>query len=141
MPHDDFRDLPTWLLTQAARRAHRILSDTFVERGASGYQFRVLSVVRSGSATQADVGRRAHLDRRDVTVTVRGLVQAGLVRRDASDHDARVQLVTLTGKGRRRLAELDRAAARVQDDVFAALSPRERSQLVDLLQRIADSRT
>ena len=141
MPHDDFRDLPTWLLTQAARRAHRILSDTLAQRGATGYQFRVLSVLRSRSATQADVGRRAHLDRRDVTVTVRDLLQAGLVRRDGSEDDARVQLVTLTAEGLRRLAELDRAAARVQDDTFAALSPRERSQLVDLLQRIADPRT
>jgi MarR family transcriptional regulator, lower aerobic nicotinate degradation pathway regulator len=139
--HEDFRDLPTWLLARAALRSHRILRDHLAAHGVTGYQFRVLSVLRSCSASQAQVGRRAHLDRRDVTVTVRELAEAGLVRRNRSADDARAQLVSITDNGLQRLAELDLAATRVQDDTFAALSPHQRSQLLDLLQRIADPAT
>jgi DNA-binding MarR family transcriptional regulator len=138
MPDSDFTGLPTWVLTRAALRSHQILVDHLGRRAASGYQFRVLSVLRSGPITQADIGRRARLDRRDVAVTVGELAKTRLVSRKRSPHDARVQLVSITDQGRERLAELDQAMDDVQEATFGALSPPERRQLLDLLQRIAD---
>jgi DNA-binding MarR family transcriptional regulator len=72
-----------------------------------------------------------------VAVTVTELAKTHLVSRERSAHDARVQLVSITDRGRERLAELDEAMDDVQEAIFGALSPRERRQLLDLLQRIA----
>lgn len=135
---DDFRRLPTWGLARAAARSHRVLSGALAGLGATGYQFRVLSVLRRAPATQAEIGRNAHLDPRDVTVTVAHLVGAGLVARDRSEEDARALVVTVTDAGLEWLRHLDRAAEAAQDEVFGTLSAEERTVLLGLLGRIAD---
>lgn len=141
MPEPDFRQLPTWLLAQAAHRAHRLLQDRLSEAGATGYEYRVLSALTAvGEATQADLGRLALLDRRDVTVTVRALLDSGMVARRQSTQDARAQIVSLTPAGRRRYAQLNRVMQAVQDELLSPLPAGRRDRLLGDLSQLGVDR-
>lgn len=134
-----FEHLPTWLLSRASQRGHRILHAALGELGATGYDYRVLSALAhapDGVAAQVDIGRVAALDRRDVTVTVRGLEAGGYVTRRRDPSDARVQRVALTDAGRARHRELELAALAAQDDVLSPLRASERARLLDLLAKL-----
>ncbi|HEX5234292.1 MAG TPA: MarR family transcriptional regulator [Silvibacterium sp.] len=62
----------------------------------------------------------------------------GLVVREPSADDRRTYSLQLTAKGRESLAQISTIALQHNDALCAALSPEERTTLVDLLQRIAD---
>jgi DNA-binding MarR family transcriptional regulator len=128
---------PTWLLTQVSGHAHRLVADRLGEAGARGYQYRLLAALaESGPASQAALGRRAQMDRSDVTATVTELAADGLVVRAADAADRRRNMVTLTGEGRARLHRLDEVLGGVQDELLAPLSSRERAELAGLLGRV-----
>jgi MarR family transcriptional regulator, lower aerobic nicotinate degradation pathway regulator len=138
MPQPTFRELPTWLLSQAAVRSHRILHARLAEVGASGYEYRVLSALDAEStATQAQLGRLTGLDRRDVAVTVQALEKAALLNRSRSPDDARVLVVRLTSAGRRRCRGLDRVVREAQEEVFGPLAESDRRRLVRSLSQLS----
>lgn len=134
----DFLQLPTWLISQTAHRSHRLLHDRLTAAGATPYEYRILSALTAaGAGTQADLGRLAMLDRRDVTITVRKLLDRGAVTRQRSPDDARLQVVSLTAAGRQLHAKLTAVMSRVQDDLLDPLPPQARKQLIDLLSRLS----
>jgi len=91
-----------------------------------------------GPASQAELGRRTHIDGSDMVAAVNELVERGLVARTLDTIDRRRNLVRLTPAGRRQLQELDQLLDKAQDSLLAPLSPDERRQLVDLLGRVVD---
>jgi DNA-binding MarR family transcriptional regulator len=139
MPNPTFRELPTWLLSQAAKRSHQVLHQRLSSAGATAYEYRLLSAIHAATdATQAELGRLTSLDRRDVTVTMHALVDAGMATRRRSPDDARVLVVSLTAQGRRRYGQLDRLMQEVQDEVFGVLTPDRRQNLVESLSHLSD---
>ncbi len=130
--------LATWQLSRASARSHKVLHDRLAEADASGYDYRVLAVLGDlGPVSQAELGRAAMLDRRDVTHTVRALQARRLVARQPDPRDARRMLVALTTAGRAMLARLDLVIDGVQREVFGALTADERRTLLALLQRLS----
>jgi len=131
-------NLATWQLSQASARSHRVLHEHLAEEAASGYDYRVLAALGDlGPASQADLGRAAVLDRRDVTHTVRDLHARELVTRRADPSDGRQMLVELTAAGISMLRRLDLVLDEVQDEVLATLTLTQRRTLLDLLQRLS----
>lgn len=129
--------LTTWQLSVASARSHRVLQTHLGEVGARGYDYRVLAVLGDlGPLSQADLGRAALLDRRDVTHTVRDLETRALLARWADPADGRQVLVELTGAGRSQLKRLDRILERVQAEVCSALTEDERRTLHCLLEKL-----
>lgn len=129
--------LATWQLSQASARAHRVLHERLARAGASGYDYRVLATLGDlGPISQADLGRAAVLDRRDVTQTVRSLQARQLVRRRPHPRDGRQTLVELTTAGSRLLERLDLVLDDVQTAVLAGLTAAERRTLLRLLKRL-----
>ena len=130
--------LATWQLSQAAARSHKVLHERLAEAGASGYDYRVLAALGDlGPLCQADLGRAAVLDRRDVTHTVRDLQARELVTRRPDPSDGRQTLVELTVAGGSMVERLDLVLDEVQAHVFAALTDGQRATLVDLLQQLS----
>ncbi|WP_202880586.1 MarR family winged helix-turn-helix transcriptional regulator [Kribbella amoyensis] len=131
------KETPSWLLTQSAMHAHRIISEAFAAGGARGYHFRLLATLAEfGPASQASLGRRTGIDRSDVVAAINELAAAGFVDRSPDPEDGRRNIITLTTAGKRqqkRLAELVRKA---QDELFAPLSAAERDQLSRLLGKV-----
>ncbi len=131
-------NLTTWQLSQASARSHKVLHARLARAGANGYEYRILAVLGDlGAASQADLGRAAALDRRDVTHTVRNLQARLLVTRRPHPGDRRQTLVELTAAGTSTLERLDAVLADVQTEVFAALTADQRRTLLNLLQQFS----
>ena len=133
------RDKPSWLLTQTAMHAHRLLSEGLAAAGARGYHYRLLAALEEfGPASQATLGRRTGIDRSYVVEAVNELANGGLVERARDPDDRRRNVVTITPAGVRQLRRLDGVLAGIQDELFAPLSADERAQLARLLARVLD---
>lgn len=129
----------SWLITQTAVHARRLVAEAFQASGAKGYHYRVLATLHEfGPTSQIDLARRCRMDRSDVVGAVTGLVEEGFVERGTDPADRRRNTVTITRAGARQLQRLDRALDTVQDDLLAPLSPAEREHLRDLLTRVLD---
>lgn len=131
------RTLPSWLITQTAHHAHRLVSEGLAEAGARGYHYRLLAALEeSGPASQATLGRRSAIHLSDLVATINELAERGLVSREPDPADRRRNVVTITAAGRRQLKRLDKEITRVQDDLLAPLTAAERDQLTALLGRV-----
>ena len=132
-------DAPSWLLTQTATHAGRLVSGGFAAAGARGYHYRLLAALEEfGPASQAALGRRTGIDRSYVVEAVNELANGGLVERARDPDDRRRNVVTITPAGVRQLRRLDGVLAGIQDELFAPLSADERAQLARLLVRVLD---
>lgn len=129
--------LPSWLLSQAAAHAHRLVADGFAGVGAKGYHYRLLSSLDAdGPASQAALGRRTRIYLSDLVGALNELEAAGYVRRSPDPADKRRNVVAITPAGRDRAAELTERVTAIQDELTAALSPAETEQLTGLLRRL-----
>jgi DNA-binding MarR family transcriptional regulator len=127
----------SWLITQLAGHARRLVSDGFAVAGARRYHYRILAALREfGAASQADLGRRCGVDRSDVVAAINELAEQGFVERAPDPADRRRNTVTLTAAGGRHLRRMDRALDRVQDDLLAPLSAQDRRTLTRLLTQL-----
>ncbi len=134
-----FAGQPSWLLTQAAQHAHRLVSDGLAAVDARGYHYRVLAALADlGPASQATLGPRSDVHPSDLVATVNELAGGELVERRPDPSDRRRNVISITPAGRRRLRRLDRRLARVQDELLAPLSPAERHELTRLLAKLLD---
>jgi len=136
------RDKPTWLISQVATRAHRLMTERLAAVGARGYHFRLLAALAEfGPSSQASLGRRTGMDRSDVVAAVSELARRDLLQRVIDPADRRRNVVTITQQGAAYLERLDGVLDGVQDELLAPLSPAERAQLTGLLGRVLGSRS
>jgi len=134
-----WENLPSWLLTQTAAHAHRLVSDGFSAAGARGYHYRLLATLeRSGPASQAALGRRSGIHLSDMVAAINELADQGLVERAPDPADRRRNIISLTTAGKRQLRRLEKRLAATQDELLAPLSPGERQRLTELLSRLLD---
>ena len=128
---------PSWLLTQLAVHAHRLASEGFAAADARGYHFRILAALAEfGAASQADLGRRCHMDRSDVVAAINELAERGFVERAPDPGDRRRNIVSLTRAGERQLRRLDQALDQAQDELLGPLTADDRQTLTGLLTRL-----
>ena len=136
-PPTAVRTLPSWLLGQAARRAHDLVTRALAPEGMGRPHYTVLaSLAEHGPASQADLGRRLWLDRSDAHAIVSALERSGLVQRTGDPSDQRRKVVRITAAGKRSLKRLDQRIQSAQDEILAPLDELEREQLLALLARI-----
>jgi DNA-binding MarR family transcriptional regulator len=133
------RELPTWLLNRAAARGTRLVADRTAELGVTRTTYSLLAALDEfGPASQAELGRRLGLDRKDVSSVVGVLERDGLISRGADPRDARRKTLEITPTGTRMLTRLDDAIALAQEDLLAALPVRDRAELARILAVLAD---
>jgi DNA-binding MarR family transcriptional regulator len=136
---DRVAHLPTWLLSRANARAQAILAAEFAAAGIRGYHYRLLAALAQyGSLSQADLGRRTGIDRKDVAIAVAELEADGLVVRTPDPDDARRKVVDLSRRGDSRLRRLDAVLQSVQTEVLAPLDHEEQQIVIRLLAKLAD---
>ena len=62
-----WESLPSWLLTQTASHAHRLVAEGFSSVNARGYHYRLLATLEQfGPASQAALGRRSGIHLSDI---------------------------------------------------------------------------
>ncbi|MGP4011219.1 MarR family winged helix-turn-helix transcriptional regulator [Streptomyces sp. 4N124] len=132
------RTLPSWLLGRAAARGRALVSAALAEEGMRTWHHAVLSAAHDlAPVAQADLGRSAGLDPKDVVGILNDLQSAGLVTRTPDPTDRRKNAVSLTRDGTRLLARCEKLARAANDDLLSPLSEAERAQFIRLLSRIS----
>jgi MarR family transcriptional regulator, lower aerobic nicotinate degradation pathway regulator len=132
--------LASRLLSRAAVRADRIVSEGLATQDARKWHYAVLaSLEEHGPASQATLSDRAGLYRSDLVAVLNELEEAGHVERAPDPDDRRRNVITITRKGRSQLSRLDGLIADAQDEILVPLSPAERRQLLRLLSKLVET--
>ncbi|GAA4235217.1 hypothetical protein GCM10022254_41990 [Actinomadura meridiana] len=130
------RGKPSWLISKASARAHRLIGEAMAAAGGRAYHFAILAALEEyGPDSQVRIGQRCGIDQSDMHAMLKELTEQGHVARSPDPNDRRRNLITLTPVGRQRLDELDATLSTVQDNLLNALSPAERDHLTALLAR------
>lgn len=141
-PATRLRELPTRLLSLAALRSDRVVTEALARVDARKWHYAVLATLEQfGAASQAQLSDRTRIYRSDLVSVLNELGDGGFVERGPDPSDRRRNVVSLTTAGKRRLRKLDAVVAAVQDDVFGPLDAAERDQLVRLLTVLVDHHT
>lgn len=131
--------LPSWLLTQTAGHAHRLVGDGFSAVDGRGYHYRLLATLdEHGPASQATLGRRSGIHLSDMVAAINELADRGLVERAPDPADRRRNIVSLTAAGEQQLRRLEMRLAASQEELLAPLSAADRETFIGLLSRLLD---
>lgn len=135
-------------LVRLAVRFRRDLTAALAEQDWAGSadvsppMYGVLRTVdRRPGSSQREIADALLLDPSDLADVLDRMGTNGWIRRERDPSDRRRLLVHLTEPGRDALVRFDEVAARVEDDVLAALRPGERRMLASLLTRALEPPT
>src|SRR5262245_3400495 len=123
------------------RRAHQIAVALFLEEtGAlkiTTTQYGILFILHERPGIdQVSVAKLLGLDRSTTGMVVTKLEQAGLIGRGVGKEDRRRHSLALTRAGKAMLARLAGPAERAQARILSGLTPRERTQFLDMLHKL-----
>ena len=104
---------------------------------SKGSQGRILQILLSdGPMTQRDLTRCLDIQPGSVSEVLGKLQKNGLIERTEDDHDRRTVMVSLTEKGREKAEDGPDKQADGQHDMFAILSPEEKTSLLSTLEKL-----
>jgi DNA-binding MarR family transcriptional regulator/GNAT superfamily N-acetyltransferase len=112
------------------------LNDDFLNRGRPLGASRLLYEIGRDGAEVRNLRARLELDSGYVSRLLRSLEHQGLVQAQPAATDARVRRVTLTRKGVREVAELDRRSDAFARSVLAPLSAAQRDRLLAAMAEV-----
>jgi DNA-binding MarR family transcriptional regulator len=129
-----------FLLAQLGTHAHRQLAERLARLDLHPRHFGMLShLAASEGQSQQALSNALGIHRSAVVALVDDLEQRGLAERRRDPVDRRAYTLYLTPAGRDLLADLERTANERDVELLSALNASERSQLISLLQRVAES--
>jgi DNA-binding MarR family transcriptional regulator/GNAT superfamily N-acetyltransferase len=112
------------------------LNDDFLGRGRPLGEARLLYEIGRDGADVRSLRARLELDSGYVSRLLRSLERQGLVKAQPAADDARVRRVTLTSKGLREVAELDRRSDAFAQSVLAPLGASQRDRMVAAMAEV-----
>jgi DNA-binding MarR family transcriptional regulator len=135
----DFRHAPGHLI----RRAHQVSWALFMQETAgfdvTPVQFAILNaLLEDPGEDQVTLARKVAFDPATFGSVIARLESRGWVRREADAEDRRRKLLWVTPVGTEMAQKMKRAVHRVQLRILEPLSPAEREQLVQLLDRLVE---
>lgn len=134
----ELQDRVDYLLCKIADTAKRNTDAVFAQLGIRGSHHAVLRVLTAlGPTPQHAIAARLHVDGSTIVDLVDSLEGKGLVTRVRSRTDRRVQFVEITADGTECLADGDKLAATLRENVFAALSADRYENLRGILIELA----
>jgi DNA-binding MarR family transcriptional regulator len=129
-----------FLLVQLGTHRHRRFAERLAPLGLHPRHFGMLSQIAANEGrSQQALGSALGIHRSALVALVDDLEHRGLAERRRDPADRRAYALHLTAAGRRLLKRLQRAADEDEAELLAALDASERSELIRLLQRVAES--
>lgn len=126
-----------FLLHLAQSRLYKGVTEAISGSGLHGGQLAVLGALADkGAMSQRQLGEVAQIEKSSLVLFLDDLEAGGWVKRDDNPFDRRSHCVRLTAKGAAKFRTLGPSLKKVQDQFLAPLTPAERVQLVELLQRL-----
>lgn len=96
----------------------------------------LMQLSRDGAMSQQQLGESLDIDPANLVAVLNHLEGEGLATRRRDPADRRRHVVEISKRGTKRLAQVERAIAEIEDDLFGALDHDERLQLQQLLARV-----
>ncbi len=128
---------PVHLLHRAGQCADSLFKARAKDTDLTPRQLAVLDAVAdSEHLSETDLVERTGIDRSTLSDIVRRLQKRRLLQRRRMKDDARAYAVALTDNGRQMLRKLEPIAKRTEEQVLAALTIKQRAQLIDALKSI-----
>jgi DNA-binding MarR family transcriptional regulator len=129
-----------FLLAQLGTHAHRQFAEGLARLDLHPRHFGMLShLAASEGQSQQALSNALGIHRSAIVALVDDLEQHGLAERRRDPVDRRAYKLYLTPAGHDLLADLKRIADEQDIELLSALDASERSQLISLLQRVAES--
>ncbi len=129
-----------FLLVQLGTHAHRRFADRLAELDLHPRHFGMLSHLgASEGQSQQALSIALGIHRSAVVALVDDLEHRGLAERRPDPSDRRAYALYLTRRGRAVLADLQGMAEEHEAELLSALNASQRSQLISLLRRVAES--
>ncbi|MEV7887012.1 MarR family winged helix-turn-helix transcriptional regulator [Streptomyces sp. NPDC002817] len=116
------------------------IREALAASGVTPRQAVVLMLLDGGQLGQRDLGARLSVDPSVLVTLLNALEDRDLVRRRRDPADRRRHIVEITEAGTAAATKLDAAVGRVEDELFADLTPQERETLSSLLARVRTTR-
>ncbi len=127
-----------FLLAQLGRAVTRQYRCALSPIGLKPRETQALLRLRSkGGMSQQALGVALDIDASNLVALLNDLEANSLISRRRDPEDRRRHVVEISKRGTKLLAEVERAAAEVEDEFFAALDEDERAALQSLLARVA----
>jgi DNA-binding MarR family transcriptional regulator len=137
----DFGKLPEYIgyqVRQAQSAMFRDLSRSLRATGVTPGEFSLLTILKANPGINSTTLTRIYqLDKATLSLSVKGLVERGLISSTRDPNDRRYYALHLTPSGREVLKRVTRHIERQERAMDAVLAPGERARLIDLLTRIA----
>jgi DNA-binding MarR family transcriptional regulator len=124
------------LLARHGGSAEARIREALTASGATSRHAVVLMHLDSGQFSQRDLGARLGVDPSVLVALLNALEDRDLVRRRRDPADRRRHIVEITEAGAAAVTKIDAAIGRVEDELFADLTPQERDTLHSLLARV-----
>ncbi len=107
--------------------------------GLSVSEWRTMAVLGNRLLSASEIVERSSMDRVAVSRAIKGLREAGLLKRDIDGDDRRRAVLRLTEKGARVFNDLIPRVRQLEEDLLAGLSEAERATLLDLMTRVREN--
>ena len=129
-----------FLVAQLGAHAHRRFAERLAALDLGPRQFGMLShLAASEGRSQQALSVALGIHRSAMVALVDDLEQRGLAKRRRDPADRRAYTLYLTPRGRKVLARAERVAQEHEAELLRGLDASERSRLIALLQRVAES--
>ncbi len=134
---DELADRLGYLLKHAQQRLAQAAAPAMAPFGVDGRELAVLTVLAAGAPlSQQEAAHRLGVDRTTMVALVDGLEAKGLVERQRSEQDRRMNIVRLTPAGKDCLRGAEQARADVEREFLAPLGERAAGEFVRALRRL-----
>jgi len=129
------------LMGYNARRAALSIIELFLERmapyGLKPVDFSVMSTIQHNpGVTSRQLCATLNLLPPNLVGLIQSLESRGLIERQPHPHDGRAVGLHATAKGQALMVQAEQAAAELETEKTAKLTPRQRKTLLELLQKI-----
>jgi DNA-binding MarR family transcriptional regulator len=140
---DPIREAIIARLAILGRHIGQVRRNVLAESGLKHWQFKMLLKLRQAgapyTASPSDLAQQLGLTRGALSARLGSLAAAGLVTRTRDTADQRRVHVTLTPAGHLAFEQHTGSEGAGEDALLAALSPRERTTLANLLRKMVHS--
>lgn len=120
-----------YVVNRLARALNRSTENIALAHGVSLPEFMIIMVLGEGDAlSNAQLGRRTFVTAQAAHTVISGLVERGLIRRDAHPTNRRIKLASLTPEGWDVLNKCLAEIVDVEERILESLHPVERTVLL-----------
>lgn len=125
-------------LSRCYNSVHKRETKTIKETGVTVSQFAVLELLyHKGDMRVCEITEKVLSTSGNMTVVIENLVKDGFVERNIDPTDRRVNLISLTEKGKKLIADNFLKHTDNIDNIFNVLSDAEKDNLIKLLKKLS----